>query len=67
MALWIFINIVSGDGFLPHDIKPVSIPILSYCHLQPKNIFDLNFNKNNKKFVEENTFENVVIIKVAVL
>ena len=47
--------------------KPLSEPMLIYCHLVPKELIQWNFNRKSNIFIQENAFESVVWNLAAIL
>ena len=47
--------------------KPLSIPVLGYCQLDPRNNLRWIFYQNTNLFIQENASENIVCKKAAIL
>ena len=47
--------------------KPLSKPMLEYCHLDPRNKLHWNPKKNSNIFIQENAFESIVCEMTAIL
>ena len=47
--------------------KPLSVPMLGKCCVDPQEQTSMNLNRNSYIFIQENAFENVVWEMVAIL